>query len=71
MQFYPGFGKGGLIPLLSVVFMFASEVGTLDLPLSYSLAVRKSLIPPQPPEVASTRVENTMRSTSGSPRPAG
>ncbi|XP_032553273.1 histone deacetylase complex subunit SAP130 isoform X3 [Chiroxiphia lanceolata] len=40
-------------------------------PATDGLAVRKSLIPPQPPEVASTRVENTMRSTSGSPRPAG
>ncbi|XP_065604580.1 histone deacetylase complex subunit SAP130 [Cyrtonyx montezumae] len=40
-------------------------------PTTDGLAVRKSLIPPQPPEVASTRVENTMRSTSGSPRPAG
>uniref|UniRef100_A0A8B9BQZ7 Sin3A associated protein 130 n=1 Tax=Anser brachyrhynchus TaxID=132585 RepID=A0A8B9BQZ7_9AVES len=40
-------------------------------PTTDGLAVRKSLIPPQPPEVAGTRVENTMRSTSGSPRPAG
>ncbi|NWW79461.1 SP130 deacetylase, partial [Climacteris rufus] len=40
-------------------------------PAADGLAVRKSLIPPQPPEVASTRVESTMRSTSGSPRPAG
>uniref|UniRef100_A0A493T4S3 Sin3A associated protein 130 n=1 Tax=Anas platyrhynchos platyrhynchos TaxID=8840 RepID=A0A493T4S3_ANAPP len=40
-------------------------------PTTDGLAVRKSLIPPQPPEVASTRVENAMRSTSGSPRPAG
>ncbi|XP_068810064.1 histone deacetylase complex subunit SAP130 isoform X6 [Struthio camelus] len=40
-------------------------------PTTDGLAVRKSLIPPQPPEVASTRVESTMRSTSGSPRPAG
>ncbi|KAM6414668.1 histone deacetylase complex subunit SAP130 isoform 2-T2 [Rhynochetos jubatus] len=40
-------------------------------PTTDGLAVRKSLIPPQPPDVASTRVESTMRSTSGSPRPAG
>ncbi|XP_068001378.1 histone deacetylase complex subunit SAP130 isoform X3 [Melanerpes formicivorus] len=40
-------------------------------PTTDGLAVRKSLIPPQPPEVTSTRVESTMRSTSGSPRPAG
>nr|XP_027319691.1 histone deacetylase complex subunit SAP130 isoform X2 [Anas platyrhynchos] len=40
-------------------------------PTTDGLAVRKSLIPPQPPEVASTRVENAMHSTSGSPRPAG
>ncbi|NWQ78992.1 SP130 deacetylase, partial [Columbina picui] len=40
-------------------------------PTTDGLAVRKSLIPPQPPEVASTRVESAMRSTSGSPRPAG
>ncbi|NXG66564.1 SP130 deacetylase, partial [Hemiprocne comata] len=40
-------------------------------PTTDGLAIRKSLIPPQPPEVASTRVESTMRSTSGSPRPAG
>ncbi|KAF1450147.1 hypothetical protein FQV21_0014443, partial [Spheniscus demersus] len=40
-------------------------------PATDGLAVRKSLIPPQPPEVASTRVESTVRSTSGSPRPAG
>ncbi|XP_068057375.1 histone deacetylase complex subunit SAP130 isoform X2 [Anomalospiza imberbis] len=40
-------------------------------PATDGLAVRKSLIPPQPPEVASTRVESAMRSTSGSPRPAG
>ncbi|NWH59850.1 SP130 deacetylase, partial [Geococcyx californianus] len=40
-------------------------------PTTDGLAVRKSLIPPQTPEVAGTRVESTMRSTSGSPRPAG
>ncbi|XP_073216237.1 histone deacetylase complex subunit SAP130 isoform X9 [Lepidochelys kempii] len=40
-------------------------------PATDGLAVRKSLIPPQPSEVASTRVESSMRSTSGSPRPAG
>ncbi|NWH74758.1 SP130 deacetylase, partial [Piaya cayana] len=40
-------------------------------PATDGLAVRKSLIPPQPPEVAGTRVESAMRSTSGSPRPAG
>ncbi|XP_061861910.1 histone deacetylase complex subunit SAP130 isoform X7 [Colius striatus] len=40
-------------------------------PATDGLAVRKSLIPPQPPDVASTRVESAMRSTSGSPRPAG
>ncbi|OPJ79244.1 histone deacetylase complex subunit SAP130 isoform A [Patagioenas fasciata monilis] len=40
-------------------------------PTTDGLAVRKSLIPPQPPEVAGTRVESAMRSTSGSPRPAG
>ncbi|XP_069721077.1 histone deacetylase complex subunit SAP130 [Phaenicophaeus curvirostris] len=40
-------------------------------PTTDGLAVRKSLIPPQPPEVPGTRVESTMRSTSGSPRPAG
>ncbi|KAF7253313.1 hypothetical protein EYD10_01059 [Varanus komodoensis] len=40
-------------------------------PTTDGLAVRKSLIPPQPPEVAGTRVESSMRSASGSPRPAG
>uniref|UniRef100_A0A8D0HBD3 Sin3A associated protein 130 n=1 Tax=Sphenodon punctatus TaxID=8508 RepID=A0A8D0HBD3_SPHPU len=40
-------------------------------PTTDGLAVRKSLIPPQPPEVASTRVESSVRSASGSPRPAG
>ncbi|XP_050822193.1 histone deacetylase complex subunit SAP130 isoform X2 [Gopherus flavomarginatus] len=40
-------------------------------PATDGLAVRKSLIPPQPSEVASTRVESSVRSTSGSPRPAG
>lgn len=35
------------------------------------LAVRKSLIPPQPTEVAGPRVESSVRSASGSPRPAG
>ncbi|XP_024593805.1 histone deacetylase complex subunit SAP130 isoform X4 [Neophocaena asiaeorientalis asiaeorientalis] len=40
-------------------------------PATDGLAVRKTLIPPQPPEVASPRVESSMRSTSGSPRPAG
>ncbi|KAL8187544.1 UNVERIFIED_CONTAM: hypothetical protein K2H54_050859 [Gekko kuhli] len=39
-------------------------------PTTDGLAVRKSLIPPQPPEVAGTRVESSMRSASGSPRPA-
>lgn len=39
--------------------------------VSFRMAVRKTLIPPQPPEVASPRVESSMRSTSGSPRPAG
>ncbi|XP_012884265.1 PREDICTED: histone deacetylase complex subunit SAP130 [Dipodomys ordii] len=40
-------------------------------PATDGMAVRKTLIPPQPPEVASPRVESAMRSTSGSPRPAG
>lgn len=40
-------------------------------PTTDGLAVRKSLIPPQPPEVAGTRVESSMRNASGSPRPAG
>ncbi|XP_054839408.1 histone deacetylase complex subunit SAP130 isoform X4 [Eublepharis macularius] len=39
-------------------------------PATDGLAVRKSLIPPQPPEVAGARVESSMRSASGSPRPA-
>nr|KAF6497547.1 Sin3A associated protein 130 [Rousettus aegyptiacus] len=39
-------------------------------PATDGMAVRKTLIPPQPPEVASPRVESSMRSTSGSPRPA-
>ncbi|XP_034988605.1 histone deacetylase complex subunit SAP130 isoform X1 [Zootoca vivipara] len=40
-------------------------------PTTDGLAVRKSLIPPQPSEVSGTRVESSMRSASGSPRPAG
>ncbi|XP_029080971.1 histone deacetylase complex subunit SAP130 isoform X7 [Monodon monoceros] len=40
-------------------------------PATDGMAVRKTLIPPQPPEVASPRVESSVRSTSGSPRPAG
>ncbi|XP_074157804.1 histone deacetylase complex subunit SAP130 isoform X1 [Sminthopsis crassicaudata] len=40
-------------------------------PATDGMAVRKSLIPPQPPEVASPRVESSIRSTSGSPRPSG
>ncbi|XP_059250513.1 histone deacetylase complex subunit SAP130 isoform X5 [Mustela nigripes] len=40
-------------------------------PATDGMAVRKTLIPPQPPEVASPRVESSMRSASGSPRPAG
>ncbi|EHB15936.1 Histone deacetylase complex subunit SAP130 [Heterocephalus glaber] len=40
-------------------------------PAADGMAVRKTLIPPQPPEVASPRVESSIRSTSGSPRPAG
>ncbi|XP_058404722.1 histone deacetylase complex subunit SAP130 isoform X14 [Diceros bicornis minor] len=40
-------------------------------PATDGMAVRKTLIPPQPSEVASPRVESSMRSTSGSPRPAG
>uniref|UniRef100_G3TQB1 Sin3A associated protein 130 n=1 Tax=Loxodonta africana TaxID=9785 RepID=G3TQB1_LOXAF len=40
-------------------------------PATDGTAVRKTLIPPQPPEVASPRVESCVRSTSGSPRPAG
>lgn len=40
-------------------------------PATDGMAVRKTLIPPQPPEVTSPRVESAMRSTSGSPRPAG
>ncbi|KAM5267923.1 histone deacetylase complex subunit SAP130 isoform 4-T4 [Hipposideros larvatus] len=39
-------------------------------PTTDGMAVRKTLIPPQPPEVASPRMESSMRSTSGSPRPA-
>uniref|UniRef100_A0A4W3IGZ2 Sin3A-associated protein a n=1 Tax=Callorhinchus milii TaxID=7868 RepID=A0A4W3IGZ2_CALMI len=38
-------------------------------PASDGMAVRKSLIPPQPPEATSPRLDGTMRSTSGSPRP--
>ncbi|XP_075861550.1 histone deacetylase complex subunit SAP130 isoform X7 [Microcebus murinus] len=40
-------------------------------PATDGMAVRKTLIPPQPPDVASPRVESSMRSGSGSPRPAG
>ncbi|KAF6115979.1 Sin3A associated protein 130 [Phyllostomus discolor] len=40
-------------------------------PATDGIAVRKTLIPPQPPEVSSPRVESSLRSTSGSPRPAG
>ncbi|XP_058157170.2 histone deacetylase complex subunit SAP130 isoform X2 [Dasypus novemcinctus] len=40
-------------------------------PASDGMAVRKTLLPPQPPDVASPRVESSLRSTSGSPRPAG
>ncbi|KAH0623871.1 hypothetical protein JD844_007056 [Phrynosoma platyrhinos] len=40
-------------------------------PTTDGLAIRKNLIPPQPSEVAGTRVESSMRSASGSPRPAG
>ncbi|XP_053452769.1 histone deacetylase complex subunit SAP130 isoform X1 [Nycticebus coucang] len=40
-------------------------------PATDGMAVRKTLIPPQPPDVASPRVESSMRSTAGSPRPAG
>ncbi|XP_036276214.1 histone deacetylase complex subunit SAP130 isoform X3 [Pipistrellus kuhlii] len=40
-------------------------------PAADGIAVRKTLIPPQPPEVASPRVEGSVRSTSGSPRPTG
>ncbi|XP_043926794.1 histone deacetylase complex subunit SAP130 [Protopterus annectens] len=40
-------------------------------PATDGLAVRKSLIPPQPSEASSPRVETTMRNASGSPRPAG
>ncbi|CAI5775277.1 Sin3A associated protein 130 [Podarcis lilfordi] len=40
-------------------------------PTTDGLAVRKSLIPPQPSEVSGARVESSMRSASGSPRPAG
>ncbi|XP_026537463.1 histone deacetylase complex subunit SAP130 isoform X7 [Notechis scutatus] len=40
-------------------------------PTTDGLAVRKSLIPPQPTEVAGPRVESSVRSASGSPRPAG
>ncbi|XP_036620968.1 histone deacetylase complex subunit SAP130-like [Trichosurus vulpecula] len=40
-------------------------------PATDGMAVRKSLIPPQTPEVTSPRVESSIRSTSGSPRPSG
>ncbi|XP_021572969.1 histone deacetylase complex subunit SAP130 isoform X2 [Carlito syrichta] len=40
-------------------------------PATDGTAVRKTLIPPQPPDVAVPRVESALRSTSGSPRPAG
>ncbi|XP_028924294.1 histone deacetylase complex subunit SAP130 isoform X2 [Ornithorhynchus anatinus] len=40
-------------------------------PATDGTAVRKNLIPPQPPEVANPRVESSLRTTSGSPRPAG
>lgn len=36
-----------------------------------SMAVRKSLIPPQPTEATSPRLDGTMRNASGSPRPVG
>ncbi|XP_060690973.1 histone deacetylase complex subunit SAP130-like isoform X1 [Hemiscyllium ocellatum] len=40
-------------------------------PACDSLAVRKSLIPPQPTETTSPRLDGTMRTASGSPRPVG
>ncbi|XP_067851717.1 histone deacetylase complex subunit SAP130b isoform X3 [Heptranchias perlo] len=40
-------------------------------PASDGMAVRKSLIPPQPSEATSPRLDGTMRNASGSPRPVG
>ncbi|XP_069752506.1 histone deacetylase complex subunit SAP130b isoform X2 [Narcine bancroftii] len=40
-------------------------------PASEGMAVRKSLIPPQPTETTSPRLDGTMRNASGSPRPVG
>ncbi|XP_048398453.2 histone deacetylase complex subunit SAP130-like isoform X3 [Stegostoma tigrinum] len=40
-------------------------------PASDGLAIRKSLIPPQPTEATSPRLDGTMRNASGSPRPVG
>uniref|UniRef100_A0A8D0CEB2 Sin3A-associated protein b n=1 Tax=Scleropages formosus TaxID=113540 RepID=A0A8D0CEB2_SCLFO len=40
-------------------------------PASESSAVRKNLIPAQPSEATSPRLDGTIRSASGSPRPAG
>ncbi|XP_072896710.1 histone deacetylase complex subunit SAP130-like isoform X2 [Hemitrygon akajei] len=40
-------------------------------PASDGMAVRKSLIPPQPTEATSPRLDGTMRNASGSPRPVG
>ncbi|XP_067897899.1 histone deacetylase complex subunit SAP130-like isoform X4 [Heterodontus francisci] len=40
-------------------------------PASDGMAVRKSLIPPQPTEATSPRLDGTMRNASGSPRPIG
>ncbi|XP_038671505.1 histone deacetylase complex subunit SAP130-like isoform X5 [Scyliorhinus canicula] len=40
-------------------------------PASDGMAVRKSLIPPQPTETTSNRLDGTMRNASGSPRPIG
>ncbi|XP_078266763.1 histone deacetylase complex subunit SAP130-like isoform X2 [Rhinoraja longicauda] len=40
-------------------------------PASDGMAVRKSLIPPQPTEATSPRLDGIMRNASGSPRPVG
>ncbi|XP_072330964.1 histone deacetylase complex subunit SAP130-like isoform X2 [Scyliorhinus torazame] len=40
-------------------------------PASDGMAVRKSLIPPQPTETTNNRLDGTMRNASGSPRPIG
>ncbi|XP_063771948.1 histone deacetylase complex subunit SAP130 isoform X4 [Pseudophryne corroboree] len=70
----PGIGSApaqGSSPRPSILRKKPATEGSITLSCLSRISVRKSLIPPHPGDAVSPRHDNSLRSTSASPRPAG